>query len=170
MPEPIEHTENPEHPEHPELPGLVDLLEREGVRRLPDVFAFPRIEHRRQWAHYPATRVVGWRQTTQTFYFRALDVPFDVVPLRPNDPLRKGSWCSIGPALGADGTVQRDVLLMQTEGPRQWAAERAARLRGLLVPWYGAEPRVSEEAAGTANARHCLAVPVHGHITLPVAS
>ncbi|MEV7185432.1 hypothetical protein [Kitasatospora sp. NPDC093102] len=141
---------------------LVDLLTREGARRLPEVFTFPRIENRRQWAHYPLTRSVRWRQTTQTFYFRSADVPFDVVPLRPNDRMRKGSWFSVGPALTADGSLHRHVLLLQTEGPREWAAGEAARLHGLLAHWFEAEPRVSvdEDAGGAGRDRHCLAAPV----------
>lgn len=150
---------------------LGEQLELAGARRLPDVFVFPRLDAgRRQWSYYPRTRTVRWRQSAQTFYVRSADVPFDVIPLRPSDPLREGSWFSIGPAVTTGTRVHLRVLLLQTDGPSEWARPEAARLREVVDPWCGASPPMSSRADDRGWSRYCLAAVLRDTSSLSVSS
>jgi hypothetical protein len=141
-----------------------------GIQRLPAVFMFPVAENgERQWCRYPVITQVSWRDSSKPFYVRSAGIPFDIVPLRPRDPARAGSWYSLGPALDG-GTLHHRVLLAQLIGHPAEVAKRREFVVDLVrqacaeVP--GEQVRISAEATDDSVhpdwVSHCLAVVLDG--------
>jgi hypothetical protein len=145
---------------------LSRLLRAHGIQRLPAVFMFPVAEHgQRQWCRYPFVTDVAWRNRSKPFYVRSPGTPFEIVPLRPKDPARAGSWYSLGPALEG-GTLLDEVLLAQVVGQPAEVAKGRNLILSLIHQACAAVPgrqvRVRAETTGESGrpewVSYCLAV------------
>ena len=146
---------------------LAQRLRAAGTQRLPAVFMFPvGTNGARQWCRYPAIMQVSWRERSKPFYIRSPAVPFDILPLRPKDPARIGSWYSLGPGLDG-GTLLEHVLLVQVVGEEAEVTQRRQLILSLVEQACAESPgermqvRVRAEAMGESGRpewmSYCLA-------------
>jgi hypothetical protein len=143
-------------------------LRAAGAGRVSDHFVVPAADGR-PWggAHSPARHPLRRRDRSGEGWLRVADVPFDLLPLRPDAPERQGALFSLGPGLDRAGWVRPAVLLVQLEGSEEAVAAGLERLRPVLADVQ--ELRSTTLPAADGGVRACLAgvVPVPGSASQP---
>jgi hypothetical protein len=95
------------------------MLRERSARELGDVAMFPVSRTGgRTWNYYAGQLDISVGDRIVTFWVRSPGTPFDIVPLRTNDPARLGCWFSIGDDFLARPASWQDMaklLLLQVE-------------------------------------------------------